>query len=135
MAKIKYWLSEGVGEWLGFSNDERDGLDILLSPSKSGYVMLDNTAYRVERGAVRIPFSALADGEYHLTVYTEGEAFKLEGFALRGGKISMLPTNEQQIRRLLFRMHLAEEKIKDMEKTISDLVKKTEGHHIFTQKG
>lgn len=132
MAKIKYFLKDGVGEWLEISDEGRDTLNILLTPTTSGYIMIDNTAYRVESGAVSIPLSSLADGEYHLTVYTEGESFALEGFVLSGNKISALPTDEKYIRRLLSRMRLSEEKIQDMEKAISDLKEKTEGHHIFT---
>ncbi len=132
MARIKYCITDNVGEWTLIENDRADSVEISLTPEVSGYVIIDNVAYRVSAGKLCLPSHALSDGEYRLCIDTEGKRISLEGFAISGGRITMLPTTDEAIRRLLSRVRYIEGEIKNMKTGISDLKKRTEGHHIFT---
>ena len=131
MAKIKYRLYSGVGEWSSLNDDDRTQLIIDLSANRLGYISLGKGIYRVENGVAKITLNTIEDGVYEPRFECDEGVFLLEGFTKSGNNISMLPTSEENIRLLIKRCRSAESRLHDLENQVKELNKKTEGHHIF----
>lgn len=131
MPRISYALNNGKGEWYEVSSDHPEALILSFSPQLDGYIVIDNTVYRVKSGEVKIPWSRMSDRKYALRVECDHEGFALEEFRKRGADIVTLPTDDSVIRALIHRCRKNEERIKLLEDKLALIIERTEGHRIF----
>lgn len=131
MPRISYVLNNGKGEWYEVSPDNKEALILRFSPQLDGYIIVDNTVYRVKSGEVKIPWSRMRDEEYALRVECDREGYELEEFRKRGADIVMPPTDESVIRSLIHRCRKNEERLRVLEDKLARIVERTEGHRIF----
>ena len=131
MPRISYALINGKGEWHEVTKDHSDQLILRFYPQKDGYIVIDNTVYRVKCGEVNAPLSKLRDAEYALRLECGNEGFTLEKFRKSGADIVMPKTDEATVRSLVQRCYKNEERIKTLEDKLATIIKMTEGHRIF----
>ena len=130
MPKIIYSLEDGIGLWTNVS-DTDDALVLSFRPAINGYIQIEKTVYHVKSGEVTIGLSEVPDGDYRLRLEAEDGGFILEAFEKYGKHIKMKSTEDAVLRRLLTVTRDNKRKLDLLEKKVSVLIDKTEGHRIF----
>ena len=131
MPRISYALNGSVGEWYEVSPEHKDQLILRFHPSRDGYIIVDNTVYRVKCGEVRLPMSRIRDSKYAPRLECDDGGYTLEGFEKSGADITPLPTKDSAIRALIHRCRKNEERIAILESKLSSIIERTDGHRIF----
>ena len=131
MPRISYYLKDGLGIWTDIGDDAEGALEIRFTPTRDGYVKIGKEAYRVAKGEVSIPLSAVPDGVNAARFYTDSEGFKLETFIKSASTVTMEKTDDITVRAMLERIRKLEERLIPLEKSAEVLIQRTEGHRIF----
>ena len=129
--KITYITSHGAAEWVETSATDDSILHIQFTPECNGIITVENTAYEVKCGSVSIPLGTLQNGEYRPKLEANTGVFTVEGFCKSGHDVSMLPTEQAVIRRLVSRCHALEKICDTLDKKVSHLETLCQGHKIF----
>ena len=121
MTRIIYKLKDGWGEARELSSSGKVGeLIITVDPILSGYISIGGVASQICDGQARFSTNRIADGEHTPIVSGEMHA-ELEPILKSGNKISLLPTSDKTIRKLLQRLERAEEAISTLTRRIDKL--------------
>ena len=129
--KITYITSHGIAEWVATSKTDDRILHIQFKPECNGVITVGTVAYKVKSGSVSIPLDALKNGEYQPRLEADTGVFIAEGFCKNGYDVSMLPTEQSVIRRLVSRCHTIEKNCDALYKKVSHLETLCQGHRIF----
>ena len=129
--KINYITSHGTAEWVETSKSDDGILSIQVTPKCNGVITIGSTAFEVKNGRVSIPLCALQNGEHRPKLEVDTGVFIAEGFYKNGYDISMLPTEQETIRRLVSRYHSLEKICVTLEKKVAHLETLCQGHRIF----
>ena len=131
MPRISYYLKDGLGIRTDVSSHVEGLLEIRLTPPRDGYIKIEKEAYRVEKGEVSIPLSAVPNGVNAVKFYTGSECFKLETFTKSASALTVDKTDDVTVRAMLERIRKLEECLIPLEESTEVLIKRTEGHRIF----
>lgn len=129
--KITYITSHGTAEWVATSKTDDSILHIQFTPECNGAITLGGIAYEVKHGSVDIPLGALQNGEYRPKLEADTGVFIAEGFCKSGHDVSMLPTEQAVVRRLVSRCYTLEKMCDALDKKVSHLETLCQGHRIF----
>ena len=105
MTSIIYKIVAGYGECIGFCGDGSLNTRLAIEGIGSGSIVIGDRAARVTSGIAHLDLSSLSDGEYTPTLFAASKRMPLEKIRIRGGKISRLILEPEQIERLLRRVN------------------------------
>ena len=129
--RISYITSHGIAEWVSASKCDDGFLNIQFTPKCNGAITLGVTTFNVEEGRASIPLSALTNGEYRPKLEADTGVFIAEGFYKNWCEVSMLPTEEIIIRKLVSRYHTLEKTCDTLREKVAHLEAMCQGHSIF----
>lgn len=129
--KIHYIISRSRAIRIEFEYVEKDALTLTFIPKLTGAVVLGGRILPLVNGEVRIPLSALADGDYTPRLETEQGIYHAEGFTKRGKSISVPDANEELIRTIASEFYLLANELDNVKKRVAELEETCVGHNIF----
>ena len=106
-------------------------LIISVSDAKEGHITIGDLTVPLSEGEARIPPHRLSDGEYRPILITRNGLTRLERFAISGGRLAILPTEEGRIRELISRVRELELRLDSYENRFSELGRKISEETIF----
>ena len=128
---IHYITSHGIGEWTSLGRSDDDFIHVQFTPECNGALTVGTKTFEVKDGRVSIPLSSLKSGEYRPRLEADTGVYVIEGFSKNGYEITMLPTEESVIRRLVSGYHTLEGICDGLEKRVARLEAMCQGHRIF----
>lgn len=109
MKKLFYKIVDGYGECRNISGDGT-ALLIVIDSAENGSVTIGGAVAELKDGAALFEIDKLNDGVY--TPLLSGEIHaELEPIQKQGGKITLMPTSDKTVRRMLARLATAEERL------------------------
>ena len=127
---IRYSIRGTVGD----ISDFRLGgatLTVAFDGVPAGHLTLGNLSVPIKDGRAAIDCSRLPDGEVRPFLLTGGKRIRLERFAVEGGRLSLLPTEEGVIRELLSRTRRLEEEVSTLKEAVCRLEQRIASDTIF----
>ena len=129
--KIRYIISRSKAIRIEFEYVEKEALTLTFVPKLTGAVVLGGRILPLVNGEVRIPLSALADGDYTPRLETEQGIYHAEGFTKRGKSIAVHDANEELIRTIASEFYGLVNELDNAKKRIEGLERICVGHNIF----
>ena len=129
--KMRYITTRSRAIRIEFEYVENDALTLTFTPKHTGAVVLGGRILPLVDGEVRIPLSALADGDYAPRLETEEGIFLGESFTKRGKSISVPECDEELIRHLATECSELGNELDALKKRVGELERAYIGHNIF----
>lgn len=129
--KIRYITSHGCAVRCEFEYAEKDALTLSFEPKPVGAVVLDGKIFALKDGEVRIPLSAISDGDHTPRLEAESGIYAIEGFTKRGKSISVHDLDEATVRRFVTRCCALANELCSVKERLTKLEEACSGHDIF----
>lgn len=129
-SELTYEIRDRVGEISDFRLGG-SALSVKIPDCMAGHLILGGFSVPLTEGEAALDCSLIPDGEYRPLLITRGRQIVLERFAVEGGKLALLPTEEATIRELLRRTRQLERGLHALEKWALELEKKISSDTIF----
>lgn len=122
MTVISYNLIGRYGEIQSFKKGHGGQAVFKIENLRDGCSLhIGDRAYKSSDVGFECDLSRLPDGDYTPRLITDKGCFELEGIRKFGRELLPLPTSEKTLRRLLFRMKTAEERIAMLEEQLEKI--------------
>ena len=119
---LTYRIRGSLGEIADFRIGGRR-LTVSLPGYETGHLAIGGFSVPISGGAAELDLGLIKDGEHHPVLISGGKQIRLERFAVEGGRLLILPTEESKLRELLSRIHALERGLASAERAILEIKK------------
>ena len=130
MTRIIYKINDGWGEHVGIGGREDGSIAIELTAPAPSFVTVGEAVRELKDGRAVFPLSEITDGD-HTPLLSGAVCAVLEPIRKRGRTVTLLPTPDETVRRLLKRAASLERRLEVAEGSIRTLAEKIEKTTIF----